>query len=355
MNTPKTRQLVFFILFLIATLTVFFFIAAPYIGAIFLALITATLFKGPHERLLTFFNGRKNLAALTSVVLVLAIILIPLLIIGPLLVKESATLYATVQDSNTDLESLDKTVGALETFLNSRFPSLQVDLDRFLNIGPYIDRALIWLSGNLASFFSNVLRITLSAFLYVLSLFYLFKDGKTLTKNIILWSPLFDMHDTLILHKISTTVISVLRGQLMVGLIQGFLTGLGFWIFGVPNPIIWGSVAAVSSLIPAIGTSFVSIPAIVYLLITGDAWQGIGLLLWAAVAVGTIDNILAPYLMNRGVQIHPFLVLVSVLGGISFFGPIGFIAGPVVLSLLFALLELYPIIVNGKPPTAHGK
>jgi predicted PurR-regulated permease PerM len=156
---------------------------------------------------------------------------------------------------------------------------------------------------------------------------------------------LFDTHDKLILSKISAAVVSVVRGQLMIGLIQGVLTGVGFWIFGVSHPVIWGAVAAVASLIPAIGTSFVNIPAIIFLLATGQLYQGLGLLVWAAVAVGFVDNLVGPYLINRGVKIHPFLVLISVLGGISFFGPIGFIAGPVVLSLLFALLELYPIIM----------
>ncbi len=345
MNT-KNRELVFFVLFLIGILVLFYLIAAPYVGAIFLALITITLFKDSHEKILSGTGGRKNLAALVSTLIVLAIILVPLSVIGPLLIKESASLYTDLENSGAGLHSLSAGVSKLEVFIESFAPGLNINLERFLNLGPYIERGLIWLSGNLASFFSNVLRITLSAFLYVLCIFYLFRDGGSLTKNVLSWSPLFDTHDKLILRKISTTVVSVLRGQLMIGLIQGFLTGIGFWIFGVPNPVVWGSVAAVASLVPAIGTSFVSGPAIIYLLVTGHIFQGVGLLAWAGLAVGLVDNILGPYLINRGVKIHPFLVLISVLGGISFFGPVGFIAGPVVLSLLFALLELYPIILG---------
>ena len=349
----KTRQLWFFIVFLVGVTVLFYLIAAPYASAIFLALITAVLFKTLNERILRRLGGRKNIASLFSVLIVLAIIFIPLGVIGRSLIKESAALYSEVQSKDSGAYSLGPAVSRIESFIESKGFGGDLNLKKFFNIGPYAERVLIWLSSNLTSFFSSVLRLTLSAFLYILCLFYLFRDGRSLAKNILAWSPLFDVHDTLILSKISTTVVSVLRGQLMIGLIQGFLTGIGFWIFGVPHPVIWGSVAAVASLVPAIGTSLVNAPAVIYLFLTGDMFSAFGLLAWAVLAVGLVDNLLGPYLINRGVKIHPFLVLISVLGGISFFGPVGFIAGPVVLSLLFALLELYPIIISDKAKTSN--
>ena len=344
----KTRQLGFFLVFLTGIAVLFYLIAAPFVSAIFLALITAVLFKTLNERILNSFGGRRNIASLASVLIVLAIIFIPLAVIGNSLIKESAALYSEIQGKDSGVYSLGPTVSRIESFVESQGWGKNLDLKRFLDVSPYIGRGLVWLSSNLTSFFSSVLNLTLSVFLYILCLFYLFRDGRSLTKNILAWSPLFDVHDTLILSKISTTVVSVLRGQLMIGLIQGFLTGIGFWIFGVPHPVIWGSVAAVASLIPAIGTSIVNAPAVIYLFLVGQTFQAFGLLIWAVLAVGLVDNLLGPYLINRGVKIHPFLILISVLGGISFFGPVGFIAGPVVLSLLFALLELYPVIINSK-------
>lgn len=344
----KTLQTVFFVVFLAGVALLFYLIAAPYVAAIFLALVTAALFKTLNAKILTKFGGRKNLASLVSVLLVLAIIFIPLAVLGHLLIKESATLYSETRGGKISGDFFSPTVLRLEQAVESRMPGINLNLERFLNVGPYAERGFVWLSANLASFFSGFFRLTISGFLYVMCLFYLFRDGRSLTKNILAWSPLFDVHDSLILSKISTTIVSVLRGQLMVGLIQGFLTGVGFWIFGVSHPVIWGSAAAVASLVPAVGTAFVNVPAVVYLLLIGRTFPALGLLIWAILAVGLIDNLLGPYLINRGVKIHPFLVLISVLGGISFFGPIGFIAGPVALSLLFALLELYPVILNRK-------
>jgi predicted PurR-regulated permease PerM len=136
------------------------------------------------------------------------------------------------------------------------------------------------------------------------------------------------------------------RGHLVIGILQGLVVGFGFFIFGVPSPVIWGVAAAVASLIPMIGTSLVIIPGILILLLAGSLVQAIGLLIWGIFAVGLIDDLLGPYLIERGIKIHPFLILLSALGGIALLGPVGFLAGPVILALLFALLDLYPTIVK---------
>ncbi len=341
-------QIGFYIVFLVGVTVLFYFVAAPYISAIFLAIITAVVTKSLYLRILKSLHGRKNIASFITVLIVMVSISLPLVVVGNLLIKESGNFYVDTQSQGPANQSLEQVGTQIEDSIESHVPGLDLKLDRFLNVGHYAEQVFIWITGNLAAFFSGILRLTLSALLYVLCLFYLFRDGDALVKNVLVWSPLFDVYDSLILKKIGTAVKSVILGQLMVALLQGLLTGLGFWIFGVSNPVIWGTVAAVASLVPAIGTSLVNIPGVLYLLFVGHTMPAIGLLVWAAVAVGLIDNIIGPYVINRGVQVHPFLILISVLGGIGFFGPIGFIAGPVVLSLLFALLELYPVILRAK-------
>ena len=134
---------------------------------------------------------------------------------------------------------------------------------------------------------------------------------------------------------------------MLVALIQGCLTGVGLWLFGFENTFIWGVLAAFGALIPSVGTTLVLVPAVLYLFFTGDTVAALGLIAWGVVAVGTIDNILGPYLMGRGNSIHPLLVLLSVLGGISVFGFIGFLLGPIVVSLFLVLLELYSSHIGG--------
>jgi predicted PurR-regulated permease PerM len=200
---------------------------------------------------------------------------------------------------------------------------------------------LRWGFTNIDSLFSKAAGFVLGAVVLLFALYFILRDGKSLKRQLVNLSPLPDRQDEQIFSKLNSAVHSVVWGSLAVGLIQGVLTGIGFAIFGVPSPALWGSVAVVAALVPGIGTALVLIPGVVYLFATGSAGMAIGLLIWGAIAVGLIDNFLGPLLINRGVKIHQFLILLSVLGGLSFFGPIGFIAGPLVLSLLFALLEIY--------------
>mgnify|MGYP001572074651 FL=1 len=181
-------------------------------------------------------------------------------------------------------------------------------------------------------------------FIFLVALYYLFKDGDKLKTAVVSLSPLQDIHDETIFNKLEVTINSVIRGSLAIALIQGILTAIGFAIFGVPNATLWGSVAAIAALVPGIGTALVLLPAILYLYLSGETLSAVGLLLWGMTAVGLVDNFLGPKLVERGMQLHPFLILLSILGGISFFGPLGFLLGPLILGLLFALLEVYSAI-----------
>jgi len=214
------------------------------------------------------------------------------------------------------------------------------------NIDQYLRQGLSWLLNNLGALFSNFANMMVTAFLFIISLYYLLKDGGELRKKVVALSPLRDIDDEAIIRKLELAVSSVIKGNFVIAFIQGVLTAIGFTIFGLPNAVLWGTVAAIAALIPSIGTALVFIPAIILLFISGQVFPAIGLLLWGSLAVGLIDNFLGPKLIGRGMQLHPLLVLFSVLGGIVFFGPIGFVLGPIILSLLFALLDIYSYMVG---------
>jgi predicted PurR-regulated permease PerM len=209
------------------------------------------------------------------------------------------------------------------------------------NVTDILQKGLEWLFGNLDTVFSGASKVALSLFVLLLALFYFLRDGRELKRQIVALSPLADDDDHKIFRKLERTIFSIFAGSIAVGIIQGVLTGIGFAIFGVPNPALWGSVAAVAALIPGIGTSLILVPAVIYTFFTGSTGDVVGLAIWSMFAVGLIDNFLAPIFVNRGVKIHPFLILLSVLGGIIFFGPIGFVLGPIVLAFLFSLLDIY--------------
>jgi predicted PurR-regulated permease PerM len=201
--------------------------------------------------------------------------------------------------------------------------------------------ALEWIFANLDRVFSGLAKVAGYAFVFLLALFYFLRDGRIIIKNFISWSPLIDSHDEYITKTLKRAIQSVFAGTVVVSVIQGILTGIGFALFGIPAPAVWGSIAAVAAFIPGIGTSLVLIPGIIYLFVTHGFVPAIGLAIWGAVAVGLVDNILGPYLINRGINVHPFLILISVLGGLVVFGIVGFLLGPLILAFLFALLEIY--------------
>ena len=130
-------------------------------------------------------------------------------------------------------------------------------------------------------------------------------------------------------------------GVLLVSLIQGTLAAIGFTIFGIDRAVLWGAVGAILAMIPGLGTLAIMVPGILFLALTGAVPAAIGLAIWTIVTVIVVDNIIGPQLMSRGNNLHPFIMLTSVMGGISTFGPIGFIVGPVIVTLFTVLLEVY--------------
>lgn len=338
-------QIVFFFLFIIAVLVLNFFIFLPYLSVLFLALVFSIIFGPLYDRILKLFSGRSTLAALVSVLLVLIVIVGPIAFFGTLLFQEASDLYTGIVDTKDGGNSLTNFLGKFEAFISQFFPGFSISNSE-ISIEEYTRQGLSWLIDHLSVFFGGFLKVGFGLFLMLLALFYFFKDGKKFISSLIDLSPLSDASDRKLVERVVIAVNSVVRGHIVIGVLQGFMTGIGLFIFGVPSPVIWGFVAAIASLVPTIGTSLVLIPGIVFLLLTGSLGSALGLILWGVIAVGLIDNLLGPQLIERGIKIHPFLILLSALGGLSLFGPVGFLAGPVVLSLLLALLDMYPGMVQ---------
>lgn len=334
----KTQHYFFFaLLAIVAILATFVFL--PYISSIIIALVCSVIFRPIHNKLLKLFSP--SIAAFGTILIVAVIIFIPLGFFGVRISTEAQSLYGYITTEGNQAKIVTM-VNDLVLRVGHRvlgyYPEVSADT---FNIAGYAQSILSWSFTNLDSIVSNAAKFAFNVFILLIALYYMLRDGGNLKKSIIAMSPLLDQYDEEIFEKLEQAIFSVVRGSLGVSIVQGLLTMLGFWIFGIPNPILWGSLAAIASLIPGIGTAIILIPAILYLYITGSVIASVGLLVWSVLAVGLIDNFLGPYLVQKGVHVHEFLILLSVVGGLSFFGPIGFILGPLILSLLFALLEIY--------------
>jgi len=334
-------QLIFFMILTAGVSVLAFFIFKPYIGPIFLAAIIAIASHPFYKKLLKIFGGKSSLVSFLAVLAIFAIVLVPAVFIGMALFKEATILYNNMTFWQTGGEDfLSVATSFIEGKIKNFSPDFSVDL------AGYLSGLANWIVGHIDTFFSGFFKVLIGLLLMIISLFYFLKDGERIVKKLVAFSPLADSYDEQIIRRVGLAINSIVRGSLIIALAKGFLTALGFAIFGIPSPILWGVVAALASFIPVVGSSIVIIPAILYLFIASSYAGAIGFAVWGIALIGLSDNLLSPILMKKGMHIHPFIILLSIFGGLGFFGPIGFIAGPVVLSLLFALFDIYPLITK---------
>lgn len=305
-----------------------------------MALVFYISLKPVYEFLLKIFGGRAGLTSLVVVAATVLVILAPLVIFGFTLFDDASNLYLKIADNAERIGYTAKINTFIEKYIGTFAPEAVLDLEG------YIKNFLALVVSHLGLVFSSLAELAVNAVIMLFALFFLFRDGPKFKKELFGWSPLADNYDQDIFDFTQEAVNAVVYGSLLVGIVQGILVGVGFAVFGVPSAVLWGALAAIASLIPTIGTAVIVIPAVAYLIIVSSPVLAIGLAVWGFFVVGLSDNFLKPILMNRGARLQPLIVLLSVLGGIAFFGPIGFIAGPVIVSFGLSLFRLYPLILK---------
>ncbi len=328
----KIIERYFFFGLLFATLLFTFMIFRPFwvvlILGVSFSVVLYPIYEWLHKRRLPNW-----LAAFITLLLFTVVLCGPLLGIGTLVFKQSQDVYHKVLDNNG---SAGEFLTSVETNINKILPS-GVTFDANKKITDFVS----YLSNNVASIFTTTVSAFFSFILMLLIIFYVLKDGAEWRKAIIVLSPLGDKDDEKIIARLAQAVNGVIKGSLLIAVIQGALLGFGLFIFGIQNAALWGVVAAITSLIPTLGTSLVSVPAIIFLFATGHTGSAVGLLIWAGVMVGLIDNFLGPIIVSKKINISSLLILFSVLGGISLLGPVGILVGPLTISLLYTLISIY--------------
>ncbi|KKS04183.1 MAG: hypothetical protein UU82_C0023G0005 [Candidatus Nomurabacteria bacterium GW2011_GWC2_41_8] len=327
----KIIEKYFFFGLLLATLIFTFLIFRPFWTILVLGISFSIVFYPFYE----WLNKRRLPHWLSSLVTVFIFVIIlcgPLLGIGVIIFNQSQDVYHVVVDN-----------GSVGPFMNS----ISNKINNILPEGIVFDANekatdfISFVSQNIASIFSSTISAFFSFLLMLLIIFYFLKDGAQWRRAIVVLSPLSDRDDEKIIMRLRQAINSVIKGSFFIALVQGVLMGIGLWIFGIPNSALWGIVAAVASLLPTIGTALVSVPAIVFLFIAGNAAPAIGLLIWSVIMVGMVDNFLSPLIISEKTNVPPLLILFAVLGGLSLLGPVGILVGPLVISLLYTLISIY--------------
>jgi predicted PurR-regulated permease PerM len=330
----KVIEQAFFFGLLAAVAYLVWMLLTPFIPALVLSAIIATACYPLFIRVKRLLRMKSSgFPALLTTLLVFLLVVIPIGFVGYLIFLEAASFYAAVAAGKSI--SIAPTLSMAQDLIDRFIPNADLD------ITSYAQQGAGWIASSMGAIFASTASLIGLLLVAFIGLYYLFKDGERLMKTLVRLSPLPDKADAKIIDRLARSVRSVLAGSLLIGLIQGTLTAIGFTIFDVPQAILWGMVAAIAALIPAIGTSLVFIPTVAFLIIGESYGSALGVAVWGVVIVGLVDNFLGPYLISRGATMHPFLVLIAALGGLASFGPVGFVLGPVIMSFMIALIEIY--------------
>ena len=312
----------------------------PFLVTIGLAAVFAVILT-PLHRTLQRTKLPETPAALLSVFIGILVSGLIVSFVGVQLFREAHSLYNAVSQPGS-VEHTQSAITAFGNSVNPTFPGAGAYFASIAaNISVYAQEALGWSFGQVGSVVTTTLNFLLQLFAFVMTLYYLLREGPRLKKAAENYSPLTKEETSALISRLILTISSVVRGTLFVSVILGVFTTIGFFVFGIPNSTLWGTVTVIASLIPSIGAGLIFVPGVLYLAYLGHMGAAIGLAIYAAVGVTSIDYLLRPYLMGGKAQIHPLLILLSVFGGLLFFGPAGLFLGPLVISLLLGLLFIY--------------
>lgn len=331
----------FLLVALVAASALVFFIFEPFVIALIMAAVFAVVLSPVYEWVHSYMRRWPSSAALITVLVTFILVLVPLATIGTQIGMEASNLYISLAEGDAR-GNVTALVSNLESRLVAYVPAAAgLTGDLASHISEYSESGLRWLLQNMGTAFSGIASFIVSFFVFVIALYYFLRDGAELRDQLIALSPLRDSDDRSVAARLELAVNSVIKGTISIALLQGLLAAIGFWLFGVPNSALWGTVSTIAALIPGVGTALIFIPAVLYLGAIGSVTAAVGLTIWGATIVGGVDNIVRPYLIGSGIKLHPLPVLLSVLGGITFFGPVGIFLGPLSIALFFAILSIY--------------
>jgi predicted PurR-regulated permease PerM len=339
--TRKRVTLIFLLALAALALILCLVMFSPFVRPFISATVIAIVFYPVQARMLRLVRSPSLSALLSTIVVILAIV-IPTSLIGLAISKEVAGLIEFLSEKSSES-------GGLSPYFLNLIEGPKEWLGQYIDVSQFDARA--WLLARLQSISSfliaevrivlgNVASFVINTIITLFVLFFLFREGRSIRRRAAAALPLSAAQVDDLFTGIQKTIIATVYGGVVVALVQGTLTGLALWAFGIRSPVLWGVVATVLALIPLVGAAAVWIPAAIYLFAIGHTWQAIVLIAWGAGVVGTVDNFLRPLLMSGQVSMHPLLVFLSVFGGVQAFGFLGLFVGPVAMAVTIAIFRM---------------
>jgi len=306
----------------------------PFFSAIVGAIVLAVITQRPYDWLTSKIRSRSLCSAITLVAIILAVIIPTFFLAQKLGEQALSTINAFRNGAHQE---------KITSFIANR-PALASRIEEFtasIDINNAARNAAAYVGGNIAGFLGHSVRIITQLVVMLFLFFFLLRDRALALTSLRSLLPLHEDESTELLTRVGDTILATALGRLTMAAVQGVLAGLAFWVLGVPGVILWAFTLAACAMIPAFGSFLVWGPVAIYLGLTGHWGKAALLGLWGAFIVSTIDNILYPILVGSHLRAHTATILLSILGGIAVFGPIGIVLGPVLFTLASTLLDIW--------------
>lgn len=333
----------FFILILLIVTLAFFDVLSPYYSAILWAVILAVIFYPLKTRLRQLTKDRNGVASLLTVLVICLIVFTPLTIIASSLAFELNVVYNKLRSNNAQLPVILADILQHLPHWARNFLAEQ-QLDSATEIQQKLSQVALkgsqYLAGSALLIGKGTFGFVVGFAIMVYLLFFLLKDGPALVKMIFDALPLSRHVKHHLLAKFAAVSRATVKGTIVVAVVQGTLGGLAFWFTGIDGSLLWGALMAFLSLIPAVGSAIVWVPAAIYFFASGMLWQGFFIVGFFVIVVGLADNILRPILIGKDTRMPDYLILISTLGGMEIYGINGFVIGPLIAALFIACWNL---------------
>ncbi len=330
MNDPYFKKILTTIL-LAVLIVLTFFLLKPLLLSIIFGIILAFIFSPVYDWLHKKTKMR-NLSATLLCVLLILLIIVPLWFLVPVAINESIKIYLASQQMD------------LVTPLKNFFPSLFASEQLSSEIGSVISSFVTKITNSLMNYFSKLILNFPTLFLQFLvvlfTFFFILRDKEHIIKYVQSLLPFSKEVETKLFKSSRGITVSVLYGQVVIGIVQGIVAGLGFFIFKVPSALLLTILAALAGIFPIIGTAIIWVPVVIYLLVGGNTFAALGVLLFGILS-SIIESFLKPVFVSKRTNLNPSIILISMLGGLFMFGILGIILGPLIIAYLLIILDIY--------------
>ena len=335
----KNLSKIFLVVLIVLVLFACYFLFKPFLVEILAAAILATIFYKPYLKLVKFFKGKKKTASLVMCILIVLLVVIPLINFFVYAGQKSIVAYT---DTVRYLNRVD-----FDNLAESRFFQKldYVGINRGTIKGVIAEMARkssnVLVDGA-TSFVKGTTNFIFSMSLIIFGMFFFFVDGEKMLLKLMHLTPLENKYDRAIFKKFKDVSYSTIISTFVVAIVQAVLAAIGFFVIGM-SVFLPAVLTAVLSLLPYVGAALVWFPVGIYLLITGQIWQGVFILAWGGIIVSNIDNIIRAYLIKGKANVHPLFILFSIFGGIAMFGFWGIFLGPLIIAITVTIFHLYEL------------